>query len=385
MCQPQHQFGELNLNNVLLSYFIRGLDLVEHEEGIPKKQSALNRKKCIEPGPGTSLALPSVKCKAKDFDDYNADVLSIFTAHSEQCLYCRTRNHEAIENAQHAAQAAQNKLHADDDAKRKHDDEEEARHRQEEEERHRLEEERLKHALEEEEEHRRAEEEEEAHRLAEAEAKRKHDEEVAAMEEAARLRAEEAARKAAEEVARRDAEEKARLEALEEERKKALAAAEDEARRLALEEQHRLEEEARQKALADEARRLAEEAAKKEPEEDEDAKMMRIIKEEELERRRVAEEKAREKKRIALGQHKYLKKHDGVLAASQSAACYEDKKADERAKEDMANMSIAHAKQENLVHKHHKVGGETFHDSHTSKVVMVEVDVEEDEATNIKA
>lgn len=356
----------------------RGLDLVEHEEGIPKKQAALNRKKCTEPGTGTALPLPTVKCKAKDFDEYNADVLSIFSAHSEECLYCRERNHEAIENAQHAAQAA-NKQHSDEEAKKKHEEEEEERHRLEEEERHRLEEERLKHALEEEEAHRKAEEEAEAHRLEEEAAKKKHDEEVAALEEAARLRAEEAAKKAAEEAARREAEEAARLAAQEEERKKALAAAEDEARRLALEEQHRLEEEARQKALEEEARRLAEEAANKE--EDEDAKMMRIIKEEEAERRRIADEKAREKKRIALGQHKYLKKHDGVLAASQSGACYQDKKADERAKEDMANMSIAHAKQEKLIKQHHQVGGETFHDSHTSKVVMVEVDVDEDSPT----
>jgi hypothetical protein len=112
--------------------------------------------------------------------------------------------------------------------------------------------------------------------------------------------------------------------------------------------------------------------------EDEDAKMMRLVKEEEAERRRLADEKAREKKRIALGQHKYLKKHDGVLAASQSGACCQDMKADEKAKEDMANMSIAHAKQENLIQRHHKVGGETFHDSHSRKVVMVEVEVDEE-------
>ena len=175
---------------------------------------------------------------------------------------------------------------------------------------------------------------------------------------------------AAKEAARLAEEEATRLAAAEDERKKALAAAEDDARRLALEEQHRAEEEARRKAL--------EEVASKEPEESEDEKMMRIIKEEEAERRRLAEETAREKKRIALGQHKYLKKHDGVLAASQSGACYQDKKADERAKEDMASMSIAHAKQEKLIHEHHRVGGETFHDSHTSKVVMVEVEMDEE-------
>ena len=360
----------------------RGLDLIEHEEGIPKKQAANNRKKCEEPGPGTSLPLPTVKSAAKEFDDYNADVLEIFCAHSERCLYCRTRNHEAMENLQHAKKAAEAKLHADEEAKRKHDEEEEERHRQEEEERQRLEDERLKHALEEEEAHRKAEEEAEAHRLAEEEAKRKHDEEVAAIQEAARLRAEEAAKKAAEEEAQRKAEEAARLAALEEERKKALAAAEDEARRKALEEKHRQEEEERQKALEEEAKRLAEEAANKQEEEDEDAKMIRIIREEEAERRRIAEEQAREKKRIALGQHKYLKKHDGVLAASQGAACYQDKKNDEKAIEDMAHMSIAHAKQEHLIKGHHQVGGATFHDSHTSKVVMVEVEVDPNDSTN---
>lgn len=252
-----------------------GLDLVEHEEGIPKKQSAMNRKKCTEPGPGTSLPLPSVKSKAKAFDDYNADVLRIFTEHSNECLYCRERNQEAIDNARHAAQL------------------------EEEEERQRLEDERLKRAL----------EEEEARRLAE-EAKRKHEGEMSALEEAARQRALEAAKKAEEEEARR----KAELEIM--------------------------------------------------------------MREEEDERRRLADEAAREKKRLAIGQHKYLKKHDGVNAASQAGLCYQDKKADERARVTMANMSIAHAVKENLLHKHHKVGGDTFHDSHTSKVVMVEVEVE---------
>lgn len=83
-----------------------GLDIIEHEEGVPKKKAALNRKKCIEPGTGPSMALPSVKSSSEMFEDYNTEALRTFYEHSEHCLWCRTRNHEAIENAKFAHESA---------------------------------------------------------------------------------------------------------------------------------------------------------------------------------------------------------------------------------------------------------------------------------------
>jgi hypothetical protein len=350
-----HIHGDLSVLYIHSITIIRGLDLVLHEEGISKKEAAENRKKCCEPGPGTSLALPTVKSKAKDFDDYNESVLEIFTEHSEQCLYCRTRNYEAIENAQHAAQLAEEiKLV---------DEEEEERHRRCEDERHRLEEERLQHALEEEEAHRRAEEEEEAHRLAEEEAKRKHDAEVAALEEATRLRILEVE----EEADRRHAEIERSLHSLKEKRDRALAtatlAAEDVARRHEIEKVHLQEEE----RLREEKKKNKEKRSRRKSEEDEDRMMMRVLREEEQQRRAVAENAAREKRLASLGHHKFLRKHDGVLAASQSNLVYQDKKSDDRAIDDIAHMSLAHAKHEHLIHEHHMVGGKSFHDSHTFK------------------
>jgi hypothetical protein len=84
-----------------------GLDIVEHEDGVPKKIALANRKKCIEPGSGPTLSLPSVKSSPESFDDYNTQALSIFYEHSEHCLWCRTKNFEAIENAKFATETAQ--------------------------------------------------------------------------------------------------------------------------------------------------------------------------------------------------------------------------------------------------------------------------------------
>lgn len=83
-----------------------GLDIVEHEEGVPKKKALANRKKCIEPGTGPSLPLPTVKSSSEQFEIYNEEALQIFYEHSEHCLWCRTRNFEAIENAKFAKESA---------------------------------------------------------------------------------------------------------------------------------------------------------------------------------------------------------------------------------------------------------------------------------------
>ena len=330
----------------------RGLDLIAHEEGVSKDQAAANRHMCTSPSAGTSLPLPHVASSAKDFDDYNKDVLAIFTAHAAKCLYCREKNHTAVENLHHAAVLFHHGRLADE--------EDEERHREEEAERRKRDEERLQHVLEYEEEHRIAEEEDFAHHQAEEEARRKHDEDVEALEYAAKKRIREA-----EEVAEQQhAEIESSLKTLKAKRDKALAAAvaaaECVTKRHEMEKEHLLEE----KKLKEEKLKLQERLFRQK-EEDEDMEMMKLLKKEEADRRREAERVAREKRTAALKRRTFLRKHDGVLASSQSGAVYEDKKADAKAIDDIAHMSLAHAKQEHLIHPHHTIGGETFHKSHS--------------------
>jgi len=137
-----------------------GLDLVEHEEGIPKKKSALNRKKCIEPGSGPALDIPTSKSTNIQFDDFNANSLKMFTEHAENCLWCRERNQNALENAQYAREQAllKEQLLAD------HNHDHEAREAEE-----------LRKALEEHERHLMSEEEELIHLLLEYLKRSKHD------------------------------------------------------------------------------------------------------------------------------------------------------------------------------------------------------------------
>ena len=71
-----------------------------------------------------------------------------------------------------------------------------------------------------------------------------------------------------------------------------------------------------------------------------------------------------------------MKKHDGVLAYSQSEAVYNEKKAEQKARDDLAHMSLKHARDENLLRPHRQIGGESFHDSHTSNATVTFVETE---------
>ena len=77
-----------------------------------------------------------------------------------------------------------------------------------------------------------------------------------------------------------------------------------------------------------------------------------------------------------------MKKHDGALASNQAGAVYNDLQQEKKALEDMHVLSIAHARQQNLIQKRHQVGGATFQESHTIAAVEfteVEVSAEEEE------
>ena len=246
-----------------------GLDLVEHEEGIPKKQSALNRQKCTEPGSGPAMTVPTSKSNGFQFDAYNAEALRIFYEHSEKCLWCRERNHDAIENAKHAHDTASlvdkepepneiavvepvidedalRKAAEDEDRQRKHDENE------------------LQRALEEAEALRKHEEDEERHRIEEENARKLHEEAIMAATEAARLK------------------EASDAEAY----NKALELELDEAKRRSLE-----DAEALRKKAAEEV-------------EDPDLKLIRELREEEAARRSSVEEETRRRRIVAAGQHK---------------------------------------------------------------------------------
>ena len=69
-----------------------------------------------------------------------------------------------------------------------------------------------------------------------------------------------------------------------------------------------------------------------------------------------------------------MKKHDGVLASSQGAAVYQDGVNDKLAMENIATMSLSHAKKEKLIVGHHQIGGDTFHESHTAVINKDAVD-----------
>ena len=242
------EFGTTSLNihvKTCLKKHTWGLDLVEHEDGVPKKQSALNRKKCCEPTVSPTLSVPNSKSKMQEFDAFNAESLAIFYAHAEMCLWCRERNAEAMENARLASNAADLKGQI---AESNREVDEAAAKRLADEQHQREEEEALRRALEEEEAHRKAEEEELAHSKAEEEARRLHDERMAAL----------------------------------------LAA------------RQKLEAD-RQRAAAEEAERLAKLQAEAEEAE---ARLILELEAEENARRAAAEEETRRRKRIATGQHK---------------------------------------------------------------------------------
>lgn len=136
-----------------------GLDLVEHEEGVPKKKAAMNRKKCVEPGSGPDLPIPTSKSSNNEFDEFNAKALELFTEHAGNCLWCRERNQDAVENMRFAREQALLKEHL---SKPTPDD-------------HSKEAEEVERTLEENERHLMSEEEELIHQLLEILRRRKHD------------------------------------------------------------------------------------------------------------------------------------------------------------------------------------------------------------------
>ena len=349
---PVCAFFEILVNTIpncaIYHSYIRGLDIVEHEDGVSKKQAKRNRSMCIEPGEGPPMKIPTAKCASSNFEEYNAEALRIFFEHATHCLWCREKNMEAIENARHAEEEARLKAEKEAADKRAQDESEhEAELRrlaEEEEARKRADEDALKRALEEEEAHRKAEEEEEAHRLAEEAARRKHEEELREAKEAARRRAEEAAR-------RRTAE---------------LAALQLTTHKLA---------EAVVQAAIDEGKRLAANV------EDEDAKLIRLLKEEEEARRARAAEEAAHRKRVASGHHKYLKKREGAMAHAKSGEAYVKQKQEEQARHDIAHFSLKHAQEEGLVAAtSNKVSPEK-----QPSVIFKEVDCSAEEAARLEA
>ena len=71
---------------------------------------------------------------------------------------------------------------------------------------------------------------------------------------------------------------------------------------------------------------------------------------EEAERlRREAEEEERRRRLLANGKRAFLRKGEGVQAATQSAAVLETRKAEVKAREDIAAFSLSHAKKSGLV------------------------------------
>lgn len=214
-------------------------------------------------------------------------------------------------------------------------------------------------------------------RRAEEEARRK-----AAEEEAHRLAEEEARKRAQEEEARRLAAEEARRRAAEEEAARKRAQDEEAARRKAQD-----EEAARSRAMEEEARLVAEEALRRGLEAE---AARRAVLEEEEEQRRLAEEDAarlaeeiaeaerRRLRLLALGKKKYLRRGEGTIAASQAARLQGDKDRAEKAKRDIADFSISHAKKGGLVStKSEHINSNS--EEPAAKMVFVEMDAAMDE------
>lgn len=110
-------------------------------EGVTKKQSDINMKKCAVPGDGPTLPIPNLKTPAEEFEAYNKEALQIFFDHAKVCLWCREKNTAALEAAREAEEAARRKaledearrLAEEEEARRRAAEEEEARRRREEE------------------------------------------------------------------------------------------------------------------------------------------------------------------------------------------------------------------------------------------------------------
>jgi hypothetical protein len=92
-------------------------------EGVTKKQSDANFKKCSAPGSGPTLPIPNLKTPADEFEAYNKEALEIFFEHAKVCLWCREQNTAALEAAREAEEAARRKA-LEDEARRKAEEEE---------------------------------------------------------------------------------------------------------------------------------------------------------------------------------------------------------------------------------------------------------------------
>jgi hypothetical protein len=315
---------------------------IVNAEGVSKKTAQKNKKLCSEPGSGPTLPIPTNQAPLEAFKEYNDEAVSIFFDHAKHCLLCRTRDEE-YEKLKKAEEEARRRA-AEEEARRRA--EEEARRQAEEEARRRAEEEARRKA----EEDARRKAEEEARRQAEEEARRK------AEEEARRKAEEDARQRAEEEAARKKAEEDARQRAAEEE-EKARRRAEEEAKRKAEEEaeRQRKQREARQKAAADARKRMAQAeweriqrdlARKRAAEED------ALIQAQLEEARRLAaerEEEERRRRQMAMGKRNFLRKGEGHIAALETGKVVQEREADERAKRDIAEYSLLHAKKGGLV------------------------------------
>ena len=64
-----------------------GLNNVANEEGVSKKQAALNRKKCADPGTEPSLTIPAHDSPAEKFSEYNEEAANIFFEHASRWYY----------------------------------------------------------------------------------------------------------------------------------------------------------------------------------------------------------------------------------------------------------------------------------------------------------
>lgn len=285
-----------------------GLQNVLDDEAVSRKQAAINRKKCVEPGTGPELPIPGPKASAAEIDAYDAAALAVFVEHSTNCLWCRTLNIEAIEAARRAEEEAARKRMKDADAaeaarrKAEQDAAEAARRKAEEEEADRL--------------RKKMEAEDEARRIADEEERARRLKKLAEEEE-------EAKRKAA--------------AAAEEEERRKRAQEEEAARRRA---QREAEEAARRKAELEAAEKAALERERRQME-IEDEMMRRLVYE---------EEEAARKRKLRVGQHKFLKKGEGTTTAMISGKVHQDAELEAQARHDIAYNSLAHAKKAGLVH-----------------------------------
>lgn len=133
-----------------------------------------------------------------------------------------------------------------------------------------------------------------------------------------------------------------RVEAEEDAMRRRRELEEEERRRKLLE-----DEERRRRELEEEERRRREEEERRRREEEERRRR------EEEERRRMQEEdeasEAERRRLLAIGKHSFLRKGKGIIAAGQTAKVMEEKQKNDRAKQEILNYSLNHAKKKGFV------------------------------------